>query len=148
MNKKELIKGIEETLQAQLSELNSEVLSVNDEIGKETKSSAGDKFETSREMMNQERNRLEERMAHLKKLLNVLQNIDPTRTHSEVENGSLVETEKITFFFGLAFGKFMWEKEEVMVLSLNSPIGKAFLSKKEGDIVSFMKNRYHIKSIC
>ena len=116
-------------------------------MAKETKSSAGDKFETSREMMNQERSRLQERLTHTKFQLKLLQEIETSRPSSEVQKGSLVVCEKLIFFFGLALGKIEWNGKSIMVLSLNSPIGKVFLGKKVNDHFSFMNKAYNITSI-
>ncbi|MBL4708373.1 MAG: hypothetical protein JKY48_08060, partial [Flavobacteriales bacterium] len=100
------------------------------------------------EMMNQERGRLEERMAHLKRQFNILTGFQNNHVSNKVENGSLVTTASNTFFFGLAFGKFIFGEEIIMVLSLNSPIGKAFVDKLKGDQISFMNQTHQIKSIC
>ena len=46
MNKAKIISFIQQHLETQLTDYIDELHSVNEEIGKETKSSAGDKFET------------------------------------------------------------------------------------------------------
>lgn len=148
MEKRDIISALHQLLKHQIAELSNEILSVNEEIGKETKSSAGDKFETSREMMNQERERLEERVAHLNRQINVLNGFQNSRLSTKVENGALVSTTSNVFFFGLAFGKLTLENQNIMVLSLNSPIGKAFVDKVEGDQISFMNQTHQIKTIC
>ena len=147
MDKKLIVSHLEVVLKGQISELSIEINSVNEEIAKETKSSAGDKFETSREMMNQERGRLEERMAHLKRQFNVLMGFQQDKVSTLVENGALVATASHLLFFGLAFGKLIINDKVVMVLSLNSPIGKAFVSKQKGDLITFMNQQHIIKSI-
>lgn len=144
--KAKLISALSATIQIQIDELISEVDSVNEEIGKETKSSAGDKFETSREMMTQERNRIEERISLLNRNSNTLSNL-PNKAILKITNGSLVVTSLETFFFGIPFGKFIFENEVIMVLSLNSPIGKAFFNKQEGNNILFLKKHYSINSV-
>ena len=146
IKKVEVLSAIQALLQNQIDDYLNELESVNEEIGKETKSSAGDKFETSREMMNQEISRLEERIAYSNKQLNTLKQL--TRKKSEqVENGSLVYTNQGAFFFGLAFGKLSIEATTIMGLSLNSPIGKAISGKKVNDSFTFVNRDYSIQKI-
>jgi transcription elongation GreA/GreB family factor len=146
MDKTKIISFIQEHLQTQLSDYVDELQSVNEEIGKETKSSAGDKFETSREMMNQEISRIEERIAYLKKQINSLKNI-PLKKVESIQNGSLVLTNHGLFFFGIAFGKLNLEAQDLMGLSLNSPLGKLMTDRKEGDELTFMDRNYLIQSV-
>jgi len=146
LKKEAVISAIHEAIGEQIGDYILELNSVNEEIGKETKSSAGDKFETSREMMNQEVSRLEERIAYLKKQLNSLQQLSQ-RKSSSIENGSLVHTNHGLFFFGIAFGKLETQGSSIMGLSLNSPLGKIMTDKKEGDSLTFMNRNYSIKTI-
>tara|TARA_R110000868_G_scaffold209084_1_gene458650 strand:- start:249 stop:692 length:444 start_codon:yes stop_codon:yes gene_type:complete len=146
MDKTKIISFIQQHLEAQFTDYVNELHSVNEEIGKETKSSAGDKFETSREMMNQEVGRIEERIAHLKKQINSLKNI-PLKTVTSIQNGSLVRTNHGLFFFGIAFGKLNLDEQDLMGLSLNSPLGKLMTKKKEGDELTFMNRKYIIQNV-
>ncbi|MFB1022287.1 MAG: hypothetical protein QMC40_05955 [Vicingaceae bacterium] len=146
LKKEAVISAIQESIGEQIGDYILELNSVNEEIGKETKSSAGDKFETSREMMNQEVSRLEERIAYLKKQLNSLQQLSQ-RKSSSIENGSLVNTNHGVFFFGIAFGKLESQGSTIMGLSLNSPLGKIMTDKKEGDSLTFMNRNYSIETI-
>jgi transcription elongation GreA/GreB family factor len=146
LKKETVISAIQESIGEQIGDYILELNSVNEEIGKETKSSAGDKFETSREMMNQEVSRLEERIAYLKKQLNSLQQLSQ-RKSSSIENGSLVNTNHGVFFFGIAFGKLESQGSTIMGLSLNSPLGKIMTDKKEGDSLTFMNRNYSIETI-
>ena len=146
MEKTAIISFIRQHLEAQLTDYIEELHSVNEEIGKETKSSAGDKFETSREMMNQEVGRIEERIAYLKKQTNYLNQI-PLSTVDSIQSGSLVLTNHGLFFFGIAFGKLDIDKEILMGLSLNSPLGKLMANKKNGDELTFMSRNYNIQNV-
>lgn len=146
MEKTAIISFIHQHLELQLTDYIEELHSVNEEIGKETKSSAGDKFETSREMMNQEVGRIEERIAYLKKQINYLNQI-PLSAVDSIQNGSLVLTNYGLFFFGIAFGKLDIEKEILMGLSLNSPLGKLMANKNKGDELTFIGRNYIIQNI-
>lgn len=145
--KKDLLRMVNQHIEQQREELIREMNSVIREIGEETKSSAGDKYETSREMMNQERSRLEDRIDHLNKHLMSIKEIHKAGHSSAVGFGSLVETQSTLFLFGLAYGKLTVENQPVFLLSLNSPIGKAFAGKEVGDNISFASTNYHIQKI-
>lgn len=146
MDKTKIISFIQQHLETQLSDYIEELNSTNEEIGKETKSSAGDKFETSREMMNQEVSRIEERIAYLKKQRNALNQISLNPVNA-ITNGSLVLTNHGLFFFGIAFGKLDLDSGSLMGLSLNSPLGKLMKDKKSGDELSFMNRNYNIENV-
>lgn len=146
IDKTKLISEITQNTNIQLTELLDEIASVNDEIALETKSSAGDKFETSREMMTQVRNRLEERTAYLKRNLNQLKNI-PEKGQDSISNGSLATTNYGIFLFCIALGKYTFENNQIYILTLNSPLGKSFHGKKISDKVKFMDKTYTITNI-
>ncbi|WP_244939755.1 hypothetical protein [Kaistella daneshvariae] len=71
----------------------------------ETKSSMGDKYETSREMVQQEINNLQIQLKENLKARNSLQiiNVNP---HQNVGLGSLVETDKGLFYIAVSWEKF------------------------------------------
>lgn len=136
----ELIKRI----RSQTNDLKKELQSIDTEIANETKSSAGDKFETSREMMSQSRQSIASRIDACKEQLYFLNQIETNSSSSEVSSGKLVETNEGYFFFGLALGKLTFNKKQVIALSFQSPLGKAFLNKKIGDKVEFRGRNFTI----
>ena len=148
LKKEDLLNRVSEYINKQMDELKQEVMSIQEEMGKETKSSAGDKFETAREMMNQERGRLEERMVLLRENSRAIEAMKELGELSKVGFGALVKTDAALFLMGAALGKVEVEQQSVFILSLNSPIGKAFEGKEAGEELQFMNKSYSIKSIC
>ena len=113
----------------------------------ETKSSAGDKFETTREMMTQE---IEKGTALLSKLsedrnrlLSLLQN-DSTET---VQQGSVVITNSGKFYVGVSIGAVTMNGEKYQTISSSSPIGQLLLNKKAGDKFRLNNKEYVIEEI-
>lgn len=147
LTKKQVFEQIETELKVKIDETQQEISSLQKEMSEETKSSAGDKFETSREMMNQSINQLQDNLQQQKKQLQQLKELKNNKSTEKVGMGSFVCTEKANFLFGLAFGKINSAKENIFVLSLNSPLGRLFLDKKVGDTVQMNQNNYTIKSI-
>jgi transcription elongation GreA/GreB family factor len=103
----------------------------------ETKSNVGDKYETTREMMQLEieKNALQLNKYELQK--NELLKIDMYKTPEKVELGSLVFTEENTYFISIGLGKIEIEDEAIYCISLISPIGKALQNKKAGEKIDF-----------
>jgi transcription elongation GreA/GreB family factor len=147
MDKQALLTFLKKQLGEQLNELEEELYSLTEEMGNETKSSAGDKFETAREMMQQSRARLEERKQHYLQQLRILEDLQQNTPSEKVGLGSLVHTNLAYFFFGIALGKLSFEGQSIFVLSLNSPLGKAFIERSPGERVVFMKRSYEILEI-
>jgi transcription elongation GreA/GreB family factor len=147
LTKNQVFEQIETELKIKIDETQQEISSLQQEMSEDTKSSAGDKFETSREMMNQSINRLQDSLQQHKKQLQQLQGLKGSKSSEKVNMGSFVSCEKTCFLFGLAFGKVNSTKENIFALSLNSPLGRIFLDKKVGDIVKMNQSNYTIKSI-
>ena len=103
----------------------------------DTKSSMGDKYETSREMLQQEINHLQIQLNEHLKSQQILKNINPN-PHKIVTLGSLVETEKGMFFIAISLGELSFNQEKIFVISAESPLAKAMNGKKTGE--SFVVN--------
>lgn len=147
MTKDQIFEQIERELKQKISDIQTEISSLRQEMSEDTKSSAGDKFETSREMMNQSINRLQDSLQQQKKQLQQLEGLKNSKPTEKVGMGSYVCTEKANFLFGLAFGKVNSSKDNIFALSLNSPLGRIFLDQKVGDTVKMNQTNYTIKSI-
>lgn len=113
----------------------------------DTKSSMGDKYETSREMLQQEINNLQLQLNEYLKSLQILKNINPI-THKIVGLGSFVETEKGKFFITVSLGEIIFNQEKIFVISAESPLAKAMNGKKVGEtfivnnLTQIIKNIY------
>ena len=147
ISKPSILFAVRERLEHQISQLSMEIASIAIEMSNESKSSAGDKFETAREMMKQSSDRLTNHLYTLNSQLNAVLEMSNSKSSSLVKFGSLVETNHGWFLFGVSLGKIIVEQNSIFLLSLNSPIGKTFLNRKGGDSFSFMDKSYSIKSI-
>jgi hypothetical protein len=113
----------------------------------ETKSNVGDKFETTREMMQLE---IEKNMVQLNKfdvLKNELTKIDVYKIHNKVEYGSLVFTSENKYYISIGLGKIEVNNEPVFCISLNSPIGKILQNKKTAEKIIFQGKEINITKI-
>ncbi len=113
----------------------------------DTKSSMGDKYETSREMMALEMRKANEQLQEGAKLNKVLTRLNPTTICQQVEIGSLVSTSMGDFFVSISLGKIMLEQREVFALSAVAPLGKQLMGKEKGDKFEFNSREIEIISV-
>lgn len=110
----------------------------------ESKSSAGDKHETGRAMLQIEQARIGKQLSDLRTQRNLLRSINPEVLCTQVAMGSLVETGKGWFYISVALGKITVQNQAVMSLSPNSPLGAAWLGMGAGETVTFNETVYSI----
>ena len=100
----------------------------------ETKSSAGDKFETSRAMLQGEQDRMKGMLIKHKEMAYNLSKL-PLDEHSIIQSGSLIETDSQSFFIAIGLGKVSEDNKTYYVISLASPLGQLLQHKQAGDSV-------------
>lgn len=106
----------------------------------DTKSSMGDKYETGREMLQQEINNLQRQLNEVLNQQAVLQKItsDPSE---KVQNGALVKTNKGLFYVAVSMGEIVFENQKIMTVSAESPLVKIMYGKNAGE--NFIVNTIH-----
>ena len=130
--KLELYNACSNTLAEKSTELKLEVQQLRTSIANDSKSSMGDKYETSREMMQQEINRLERQIALNGQHIFNLQSINVDKKSVSVENGSLVETSIGNFFISVSYGEIKTAKNACFLISAIAPLAKLIMNLKEG----------------
>lgn len=145
--KKEVIKAIEKELDERLAISTQTYNDALESRNNDTKSSAGDKYETSRAMMQQEMDNAEARIHQVKMFKNELQRLPVEEKSDKVISGSFVETDLGLYFLGLSLGKIEIQNQIVYAISTASPLGKMLLHKKVGDEISLNNTKQSIKSI-
>ncbi|MCY7356283.1 MAG: 3-oxoacyl-ACP synthase, partial [Rudanella sp.] len=116
--------------------------SAQESANSESKSSAGDKYETGRAMAQLERDRHAQLLADAKRMLGDLEKINPETTTTVVVPGSLVDTSRGTFFLAISAGKLTREGADYFAVSVASPIGTLLMGKHVGETVVFNKMGY------
>lgn len=113
----------------------------------EEKSSAGDKYETGRAMAQIARDQAAQQLDEALKLKSVLDQIDPKLSSLKIGLGSLVITDKNRFYISISAGELHLEGEKYFAISTQSPMGKALLSRKENDVITFLKQEHQILKV-
>jgi transcription elongation GreA/GreB family factor len=123
--------------------------SLTDDQAGETKSSAGDKYETSREMMAQQLEQLWFQLRNAEKQLAELGQIERITPLAQIAYGSLVVLQNgAVYLLGLAVGKVEYAHgKHVIGISLESPFGQHLIGKTEGEQISFRTESHSIVSI-
>lgn len=142
-----LIEHIKAQLDQKIEILQEEIKSAIEAQNDDTKSSAGDKFETSREMMQAEMDKNEGQLANLQKSVKALLSISPKTQHTTVEFGSIVVTNNGTYFISLGLGQISVNQTIYFAISLASPIGNSLHHKKMGDTITFQNRAITILDI-
>ena len=112
----------------------------------DTKSSAGDKYETGREMAQQESNRNMAQLHEANKLKVQLNQV-PVTASKVVENGSVVITDAGNFYIAVSAGTLQVEGVSYFAISLASPIGQKMKKLKPGEGFSLNGKNYTIKQV-
>lgn len=113
----------------------------------DTKSSAGDKYETGREMMQREMDKCSALMDQNKHSLQIIQHVPIHRTYESVEKGALIITDKGMYYMLVGLGKISLDQNDYFAISPESPIGSLFLGKKVGEFILLRDQKIHIKGI-
>lgn len=95
----------------------------------DTKSSMGDKYETGREMLQQEINNIQRQLNETLNQQNFLKKLN-IEVCTKVQNGALVKTDKGFFYISVSVGEIVFEGKKIMTISSESPLAKAMFGKK------------------
>lgn len=140
-NKAALI--LNERVETSLAAMNEAQSSANEE----GKSSAGDKYETSRAMAQIDRDIHARQLESARKELTLVQNADVSVFHNRIGFGSYVEASNGKYFFLAGIGAVSFENQFIFFLSISSPVGKSFSGKATGEKVVFNGNEIIIENV-
>ncbi|MCK6640517.1 MAG: hypothetical protein L6Q81_10540 [Bacteroidia bacterium] len=130
-----------------ISNLKSQMSELVNDAANDSKSTAGDKHETSRAMMQLEQEKLGAQLKILEEQQRQLEHIPLKNNSGKVSNGSLVETDRGWIFIGAALGKISVNNKDVICISQQSPLGKLLFIQETGSNVSLNNLKYQIISI-
>jgi hypothetical protein len=113
----------------------------------DSKSSAGDKHETGRAMMQQAQEQLGKQLQEAEMKRASLARIQTLPTTEAIGEGSLVMTNENTLLLAAPLGKIQFEEKEVFVISMQSPLAQALKGKKSGESISFQQKQINILNV-
>ena len=145
--KTKIIDQLSSLIQEKINAIQQSISLAEESRNDATKSSVGDKHETSRTLVQ---NEIENYQKILNKALsqqNHLNNIPVETSNKTIQIGSLVSTSDGIFFISLGWGKISIDKVSYFCVSGASPIGKLLLGKEKNSTFSFSNRSITIKSI-
>lgn len=145
--KKELYNLCKEYVNRRLQTVEDIISSNQKALQSETKSSAGDKHETGRAMMQLEMEKAGQQLAGITQMEEVLARIDVEKPSKVARLGSLISTDKANYFLSISAGKLTACGKDYFAISIVSPIGKLLLGKQENDIIEFNSNNFKIVEV-
>lgn len=142
MDKSKILQIVHDKLSEKIGHL-EHLIAETRAANNETKSSMGDKYETSREMVQQEINNLQIQLNENLRAKNSLKLIN-TNSQSVVGLGSLVETETGFFYIAVSLGEISFQEHMIFVISTESPLAKAMHGKRKGEGFSLNNSKQTI----
>ena len=146
--KQELFDLCCEYVEQRISTIESSLLEVREARNNETKSSAGDKYETGRAMLQIEEDNYQKQLHQALLLRNQLRQIDPTRQMKKAEQGSLVLTNQGKYFISVGLGKLTLADQTFLCISPASPVGQKLIGQERGFQFDFNNGTMVIQEIC
>jgi hypothetical protein len=147
VEKQKLIKTCSNYLRDKINSLHAIINEVSEASNSESKSSAGDKHETSKAMMQLEIEKLGTQLNEAELQLVEFEKINFNKNFQCIEQGSLVETNKGYFLIASSIGKIIVDNKTVFVISSKSPLVIALAGKQQNDVLSFNGVEYVINYI-
>ena len=147
MLKEKIIEEISNKLEYKISEVEEELNLLTKDKNEITKSSAGDKFETSRATIQSEYDKVSINLIKLKDQLRKIKLISFTSKPQKIGYGTLVKTSNSMYMVSIGYGKLTLGSKDVYVISPISPIGRKLIDRQEGESISFNSKTEEILGI-
>ncbi len=144
MNKKALLEYLISLIREKMDTVQEAMNLAQQSANQETKSTAGDKYETARAMAQNERDIYARQLLQIKQDFNTLQQLDIQKKSERIIPGSLTTTSFGTFFVSVSIGLTHWENQKIMAVSPVSPAGKAILGKQAGETFQFQGKTHKV----
>ncbi|MEO8773012.1 MAG: 3-oxoacyl-ACP synthase [Gelidibacter sp.] len=145
--KEQLYKQCVDFVEERLSNIQNQIKGIQESLTSETKSSAGDKHETGRAMLQLEREKAGKQLSEVEKLKEALSKIDVEKTSESIGLGSVVFTTKANYFLAISAGQFEVGSDQFFAISPNTPIGLLLMGKKLDDKITFREQHFFIERV-
>ena len=145
--KQQLYNECESFLNERANTLHEIIAGIQHSLQSETKSSAGDKHETGRAMLQLEREKAGNQFAAIQKQQELLAKVNINAPSNVARLGSIIETNNGTYFLAISKGLVTIDKKPYFVIAPQSPIGKLLLGKTVNSTFVFNTKQFTINTI-
>jgi hypothetical protein len=147
-SKKYVIERVQELIEKRLHELERQFSELQQALLSDTKSSAGDKHETSRAMTQLEQEKLGKQLHELNQLRSTFLRINSNDQFDTIQIGNLIMTTEGWYYLCVPLGKVtIDERLTLFCLSPLSPLGNLLIGKKAGEKLTFNSREIEIQSV-
>lgn len=147
INKIDFLDAMHQTIRLRISDASIILDGIQESIDSETQSTAGDKHDTSRELMQQERNKAAQNLQNQISLDGLVLKLKTIPISNVVGFGGLIFTSIGWFFIGLPLGRIRFQNVDVLCISGNAPAAKFLESASVGASVELNGKLIQILSI-
>jgi hypothetical protein len=132
-----------------LDALELKLQSLSESVSNETKSSMGDKYETTRAMLHIEQDQVRAQKAGLLVQRAVLNSIDLSVKRERISLGTLarIQNNYYYYYLSIALGKIQVESVLVFALSAQSPLGANLKGLTVGDELNIQERKLLISEV-
>lgn len=134
-------------VEQRINDAKASMEAVQEAANEETKSSAGDKYETGRAMMQQEQDKAASQLMEALKLKKVLDQLKPGKEHHQVQAGSLAITDQGNFYISASIGQLSLEGVAYMVISPVSPLAQQMAGLQAGEELNFNGRKFKVQQV-
>ena len=145
--KSALYEACESHINSKLKTVQDTIFNIQEALLSESKSSAGDKHETGRAMLQLEREKAGRQLAEIQKTKEALAKLDINNTSEIVCLGSVVYTSKANYYLAISAGEIKIGNNIFYAISPRTPIGELLMSKTVGDELCFRSQSFKIEKI-
>ncbi|MFD0863219.1 3-oxoacyl-ACP synthase [Sungkyunkwania multivorans] len=148
-----LFKQCEQFVNERLGRIQDRIQGIQQSLNSETKSTAGDKHETGRAMLQLEREKVGQQLAEVQKLVAILCKIEVLPEHTTFQDqgrirlGSLVFTDQANYFISISAGVLKHKEDSFYAIATNTPIGILLIGKEKGETIVFKGKKITIMRV-
>ena len=145
--KKQLLESCKSFVNERLQTVHQTISSHQKALASEAKSSAGDKHEIGRAMLQLEMEKASQQLAGISEMNTILSKINTSKTSKVAHLGSIIYTNIGAYFLSISAGKILIDNNEYFAVSVSSPIGRILLGKQEKQSELLNNKNIHITKI-
>jgi len=145
--KEALLQECKDVVENRFQKVRQSISDIEESLLEESKSSAGDKHETGRAMLQIDRENAGKQLHEIEHLQKLLPRIDIATSSEYGRLGSLIYTNQGTYFLSISIGAVTVSKTPYFCVALHSPIGELLSGKLKGNEFSFNTKHYKVTSV-
>lgn len=120
---------------------------LDESLFEQAKSGGDDEYDNSRAMMQIDRENATKQLKEVLQLKELLNRMDVAIFKDYARLGSLVKTNKATYFISLSIGAVVINEVTYVCVAFSSPMGQILKGKQKGDQFTFNELQYTVLSI-